>query len=129
MKPINQAIKISNREKNAKKNKNPKNSIQTLKQSNRTEQVSIQARTPPTPTTFTHNKLPLLHVRFRHSTDTGRLIIGLFGVDTLQTAELFIAWFFPLGNESTISVLFPDEPVVQFPADFLLVVKFVVDES
>jgi len=48
----------------------------------------VTASTSPAPTADTLNRLVLLQLRLGHTTDTSRVEIRLFRLDTAQAAEL-----------------------------------------
>ena len=48
--------------------------------------TSISAGTTPAPALIAHDKLSLLHLGFGHSADARILVVGVLGIDALQTA-------------------------------------------
>lgn len=72
------------------------------------------------------NVLVVLESRLWHAADAGRVEVCLVGLDAAQAAQLLVALLLPLGNEKGISVAVLEQPLVQLPADgLLLVVEFV----
>ena len=48
-------------------------------------------------------------------------------MDAFQTAQSFVTWLLPLGDECSVGPLLPDAVVVQLPRHLLLLIEQVVD--
>jgi len=65
----------------------------------------ITACTPATPTTDTLHRLPLLQIRFRHTTYTRAVEVRFLGLNAPQAAQMFVALLLPFRDQHSICVV------------------------
>lgn len=77
----------------------------------------------------TLNYSSLFQLTLRHSAYAVRAKVGVSGLYAPQTAEIFIAWFLPLGYEILIGDVFVEAEVVELATYRLSAEEKVVDVS
>jgi len=65
----------------------------------------ITAGTPTTTTTDTLHRLPLLQVRFRHTTYARAVEVRFLGLNAPQAAQMFVALLLPFRYQHSICVI------------------------
>lgn len=88
---------------------------------------SVARRTSPATAANTLYVLVLLEPCLGHAADARRVEVCLLGLDAAQAAQLLVALLLPLCDEHGVGVAVLEQPVVQLPADGLLVVVELVD--